>query len=77
MNIQIFTAFFLCFFVQNYWSQEQEIHHKEHNQEIQHNHGGSNESLIENKGQWPEGVIFQSKIDGGKVWIQQNKYTCT
>lgn len=29
--------------------------------------------LIENKGQWPEGVLFQTKMDGGKLWIQQKK----
>ena len=67
MKIQIYTGIFLCFFVQNYWSQDQESHHN-------HNHGASKESLIENKGQWPDGVLFQSKIDGGKVWVQQNKF---
>ena len=29
--------------------------------------------LIENKGQWPEGVLFQTKMEGGKLWIQQKK----
>lgn len=67
MKIQIYTSIFLCFFVQNYLSQEQEAHHS-------HNHGASKESLIENKGQWPEGVLFKSKIDGGNVWVQQNKF---
>ena len=67
MKIQIYISLFLCFFAQNYLSQEQENHHN-------HNHGASKESLIENKGQWPEGVLFQSKIDGGKVWVQQNKF---
>ena len=67
MKIQIYISLFLCFFAQNYWSQEQKYHHN-------HNHGASKESLIENKGQWPEGVLFQSKIDGGKVWVQQNKF---
>mgnify|MGYP001357987604 CR=1 FL=1 len=67
MKIQIYTSIFLCFFVQNYLSQEQEAHHSP-------NHGASKESLIENKGQWPEGVLFKSKIDGGNVWVQQNKF---
>jgi gliding motility-associated-like protein len=29
--------------------------------------------LIENKGQWPKGVLFQTKMDGGKLWVQQRK----
>ena len=67
MKIQIYTCIFLCFSALKYWSQEQD--HRE-----SHYHVTSNESLIENKGQWPEGVFFQSKIDGGKVWVQQNKF---
>tara|TARA_B100000524_G_scaffold86175_1_gene39921 strand:- start:3705 stop:7760 length:4056 start_codon:yes stop_codon:yes gene_type:complete len=67
MKIQIYSGILICFFAQNYWSQEQETHEN-------HNHGSSKESLIENKGQWPDGVLFQSKIDGGKVWVQQNKF---
>lgn len=29
--------------------------------------------LIENKGQWPEGVLFQTNMHGGKLWVQQRK----
>ena len=29
--------------------------------------------LIENKGQWPKNVLFQSQQSGGSVWIQQHK----
>ena len=71
MNTQFCTgfilSFFLSFFVQNSWSQKQKNHDN-------HDHAGSKELLIENKGQWPEGILFQSKIDGGKVWVQQNKF---
>jgi gliding motility-associated-like protein len=37
-----------------------------------HNHENE-KKLIENKGQWPKGVLFQTKMDGGKLWIQQRK----
>jgi gliding motility-associated-like protein len=30
-------------------------------------------TLLENKGQWPKGVLFQLKTNGGKLWIQQRK----
>jgi hypothetical protein len=30
--------------------------------------------LLENKGQWPEGVLFSSSLRGGKLWVQQNKF---
>jgi len=30
--------------------------------------------LLENKGQWPEGVLFRSNLQGGKLWVQQNKF---
>ena len=39
----------------------------------QHNHQKKS-NLIENKGQWPKPVLFNSSIDGGKVWVQQNKF---
>ena len=29
--------------------------------------------LLENKGQWPEGVLFRSNMPGGKLWVQQHK----
>ena len=29
--------------------------------------------LLENKGQWPEGVLFRTNMTGGKVWLQQQK----
>jgi len=30
-------------------------------------------TLIENKGQWPKGVLFRSNMDGGKLWVLENK----
>lgn len=29
--------------------------------------------LLENKGQWPSGVLFRTNMTGGKVWLQQRK----
>lgn len=31
-------------------------------------------ALIENKGQWPEGVFFQSRSQGQNVWVQQHGF---
>ncbi len=42
-------------------------------QEINHPHSILH-SFIENKGQWDENVLFQSKFEGGNLWIQQNKF---
>jgi len=41
-------------------------------QEIAHNHS-IHHSFIENKGQWNDQVLFQSKFDGGNLWVQQKK----
>jgi len=41
-------------------------------QEIKHSHS-IHHSFIENKGQWDKDVLFQSKFDGGNLWVQQNK----
>ena len=30
-------------------------------------------AFFENKGQWPEGVLFRSNMPGGKLWVQQHK----
>jgi gliding motility-associated-like protein len=31
------------------------------------------EKFIENKGQWPNSVLFKSKIAAGNIWVQQHK----
>lgn len=41
-------------------------------QEIVH-HYSPNHGLIENKGQWPEQVLFQTKFEGGKLWIEKHR----
>lgn len=42
-------------------------------QEIEHSHSILH-SFIENKGQWDKNVLFQSKFDGGNLWVQQKKF---
>lgn len=41
-------------------------------QEIAHEHSILH-SFIENKGQWNDQVLFQSKFDGGNLWVEQKK----
>ncbi len=41
-------------------------------QEMHHNHSLQH-SFIENKGQWPEQVLFKSNIDGGNLWVEQGR----
>ena len=31
------------------------------------------EKFIENNGQWPNSVLFKSKIAAGNIWVQQHK----
>ena len=50
-----------------------QIHSHDDHVHQQHNHQKKS-NLIENKGQWPRPVLFNSSIEGGKVWIQQNKF---
>ena len=42
-------------------------------QEISHDHSILH-SFIENKGQWPEPVLFKARFSGGNLWVQQNKF---
>ena len=43
-------------------------------QEDIHTHQTSNQSIfLENKGQWPNDVLFKSKMSGGNLWLQSNK----
>jgi gliding motility-associated-like protein len=55
----IFLSFFPKFYSQN---------HTDHSHKI-----SEEGKLIENKGQWPKGVLFNTKTGGGKVWFQQHK----
>ena len=52
-------------------AQELSTHDIDHHD---HTHDFKRSNLLENKGQWPSPVLFQSSIDGGKVWVQQNKF---
>ena len=55
----IFCA--LVFYVQSYA------------QEINHEHP-SHYALVENKGQWDEKVLFQSRSQGNNIWVQQHGF---
>ncbi|MCH2224505.1 MAG: hypothetical protein MK066_07020, partial [Crocinitomicaceae bacterium] len=53
----------MCFFgIQFGFSQEVKHHHS-----LQH-------AFIENKGQWGDNVLFQSKIEGGNLWVEQGRF---
>lgn len=42
-------------------------------QEIHHKHS-IHHSFVENKGQWNDQVLFNSKLDGGNLWIEQGRF---
>jgi len=42
-------------------------------QEINFTHSVQH-SFIENKGQWKDHVLFQSKINGGNLWVEQGRF---
>jgi gliding motility-associated-like protein len=42
-------------------------------QDLNHTHSLLH-AFVENKGQWPEPVLFKSKFHGGNLWIQQQKF---
>jgi len=72
MKIHLFFGIFYVLYCSQTWSQDEHLsEHVDHHLEHQLN---TVSSLLENKGQWPEGVLFQSPMQGGKVWVQQNKF---
>ena len=42
-------------------------------QELDHDHSLLH-AFVENKGQWPEAILFKTKFHGGNLWIQQQKF---
>lgn len=42
-------------------------------QEVSHQHSIQH-SFIENKGQWHKDVLFNAKVSGGNMWVQQHKF---
>lgn len=42
-------------------------------QELEHEHQNL-KALVENKGQWPNKVLYQSATSGGNIWIQQHGF---
>lgn len=41
-------------------------------QEVHHNHS-VHHAFLENKGQWPEKVLFKTTFQGGNMWVEQGK----
>jgi len=50
-----------------FWSQNQFQPKLIPSKQVQH------KALFENKGQWPQGVLFNAEMSGGKLWVQQKK----
>lgn len=67
MKLYILFLFALLSFSNKGFSQQSA--HKPHI----HTETNSGKVLFENKGQWPEGVLFRTNMDGGKLWVQQRK----
>ncbi|MCG8577131.1 MAG: gliding motility-associated C-terminal domain-containing protein [Flavobacteriales bacterium] len=40
-------------------------------QEIEYSKGSYH--FFENKGQWPEQVLYKTDLDGGKIWLEENR----
>lgn len=71
MNIHFFFGILFSICLVPCRSQDLASIQREHDNE---HHQSSNPALVENKGQWPQGVLFQSPMEGGKVWVQQHKF---
>ena len=75
MKIKSLLILLFSFVFSFSFSQENLTPHENHVHKIDPNrHSSSSTMLIENKGQWPEGVLFRSKMEGGNVWVQQHKF---
>ena len=66
MNFKSLLTLVLLFFTLSYFAQNSQKHSAQ-------KPSNPNKMLLENNGQWPEGVLFRSNMNGGKVWIQQHK----
>ncbi len=66
MNFKSLLVTVLLFHVLSFFAQNSHKHTAQ-------NPSNPNKMLLENNGQWPEGVLFRSNMNGGKVWIQQHK----
>ena len=62
----LFCSLFSLGFSQTHHSNEQHKHKQKRSLNQDH-------YFIENKGQWPDAVLFKSKIPAGNIWIHQHK----
>lgn len=63
----LFGLFSLFSFSQKQSHKEQHRHEKKYALKQDH-------FFLENKGQWPNSVLFKSKVPAGNIWIQQHKF---
>jgi gliding motility-associated-like protein len=61
---QRIVVLFLFFFV-GAFIHAQEVHH--HGHSLHH-------AFLENKGQWPDHVLFKSRVHGGNLWVEQGRF---
>ncbi len=62
----LFCSLFSLGFSQTHHSNEQHKHKQKRSLNQDH-------YFIENKGQWPDAVLFKSKIPAGNIWVHQHK----
>ncbi len=43
-------------------------------QEVRHHGHSLHHAFIENKGQWPDHVLFKSRVHGGNLWVEQGQF---
>lgn len=43
-------------------------------QEVHHHGHSLHHAFLENKGQWPDHVLFKSRVHGGNLWVEQGKF---
>ena len=71
MNVKQLVLFFFCSLITLVSAQKHS--YKDSHKKIQNQSISQDKLLLENKGQWPKGVLFNTKMDGGKIWFQQRK----
>lgn len=71
MNLKQLVLFFFCSLITLVSAQKHS--YKDSHKKIQNQSISQDKLLLENKGQWPKGVLFNTKMDGGKIWFQQRK----
>ena len=69
MKKSVLLYIYICLLATHLFANNHDKH-----KHLQSPSGQPKKVLLENKGQWPEGVLFSSSLRGGKLWVQQNKF---